>query len=136
MTEPLPPTDWNDERCALLREHYAMMPWPELIALLGTTRRRIYARAYVMGLVRIVNNTRLDKQKFNMSGPRIIKDTSAATARPATRDFREGLPYTCPELLPYQGRPGAMDAYALPSRTSNKRIYRDGREETTIEATP
>lgn len=41
------------------------------------------------------------------------------------------------ELQPYQGRPGAMDAFSLPSRMGNWLYYRDGRIErmpTTQEA--
>lgn len=33
------------------------------------------------------------------------------------------------ELQPYQGRPGAMDAFSLPSRMGNWLHYRDGRIE-------
>ena len=33
------------------------------------------------------------------------------------------------ELKPYQGRPGAMDAFSLPSRMGNWLHYRDGRIE-------
>lgn len=33
------------------------------------------------------------------------------------------------ELQPYQGRPGAMDAFSLPSRMGNWLHYRDGRVE-------
>jgi hypothetical protein len=40
-----------------------------------------------------------------------------------------GDPYPCPELRPYDGRPGAMDAFALPSRRFDRREYRDGRVE-------
>lgn len=40
-----------------------------------------------------------------------------------------GDPYPCPELRPYEGRPGAMDAFALPSRRFDRRVYRDGRVE-------
>lgn len=38
------------------------------------------------------------------------------------RPAYEGL-----ELAPYTGRPGAMDAMALPSRMGNRLHYRDGR---------
>jgi len=38
-------------------------------------------------------------------------------------------PYTAPELRPFAGRPGAMDAFALPSRRGGGRYYRDGRVE-------
>ena len=38
--------------------------------------------------------------------------------------------YSGAELRPFAGRPGAMDAFALPSRMGNRLHYRDGRVET------
>lgn len=35
--------------------------------------------------------------------------------------------YDGAELKPYQGRPGANDALALPSRIANRLHYRDGK---------
>jgi hypothetical protein len=46
---------------------------------------------------------------------------AARTAHLTTR----GL-YTGAELRPYDGRPGAMDAFALPSRMGNRLHYRSG----------
>lgn len=37
--------------------------------------------------------------------------------------------YTGAELRPYEGRPGAMDAFALPSRMGRRLVWRDGRVE-------
>ncbi len=39
-------------------------------------------------------------------------------------------PYLCPELAPYAGRPGAMDAFTKPSRMGNTLFYRDGHTES------
>lgn len=39
------------------------------------------------------------------------------------------LPYSCPELRSFPTRPGAMDAFSLPSRMGNRLHYRDGRVE-------
>ena len=36
--------------------------------------------------------------------------------------------YTCPELKPFEGRLGAMDAYRLPSRTGAGLVYPRGVE--------
>lgn len=36
--------------------------------------------------------------------------------------------YNAPELRPFDGRPGAMDAFALPSRMGARLIYRSGME--------
>ena len=46
--------------------------------------------------------------------------------------------YTGAELAPYSGRPGAMDAFALPSRMGNSLHWRDGRSapHTTASALP
>lgn len=58
-------------------------------------------------------------------GPRSHK----APPLPRTATVHTGL-YTGTELAPYAGRPGAMDACALPSRMGNRLHYRDGRVET------
>lgn len=34
--------------------------------------------------------------------------------------------YRCPELRPFDGRPGAMQAFDLPSRMNNRLHHRDG----------
>ncbi len=46
-----------------------------------------------------------------------------------TASAGEGEPkgYRCPELRPFDGRPGAMQAFDLPSRMNNRLHYRDGR---------
>jgi len=50
----------------------------------------------------------------------------AADSAPSDRiQYGTGV-YEGRELLPYQGRPGAMDAQALPSRFNNELRYRDG----------
>ena len=38
--------------------------------------------------------------------------------------------YSGAEMRPFAGRPGAMDAFALPSRMGQRLHYRDGRVET------
>lgn len=50
-------------------------------------------------------------------------------ARPQHRPPAWSLPdniYHAPELAPYTGRPGAMDAMALPSRMGDRLHYRGG----------
>src|SRR5450830_1236412 len=37
--------------------------------------------------------------------------------------------YEAPELRPFDGRPGAMDAFALPSRMGTALVFRDGHSE-------
>lgn len=53
--------------------------------------------------------------------------TTKATSRTLTNAGVKGAPYNCPELRPYSGRPGAMDAYNLPSLQGGRRVhYRTG----------
>ena len=42
------------------------------------------------------------------------------------------LPAAIIELRTYEGRPGAMYAFALPSRRFDRRVYRDGRVEGVV----
>ena len=50
----------------------------------------------------------------------LVKDQAAASAAPLKR----ADDYTGAELKPYTGRPGAMDAYLLPSVINGVRIPR------------
>lgn len=55
------------------------------------------------------------------------RDARSALAK-AKAPVLGGAPYTAPELrMPV--RPGALDAFALPSRHANQRRFRDGRIE-------
>ena len=47
----------------------------------------------------------------------------------ASQHLRDGATYDGAELRPFEGRPGALDAFAWPSRYGNRLVYRDGREE-------
>lgn len=59
---------------------------------------------------------------------RELKTTRPAPVVNSTVNHKTN-PYTAPELRPFAGRPGAMDAFALPSRRGGARYYRDGRVE-------
>ncbi len=50
-------------------------------------------------------------------------------ARPINTDVMNAPIYDGKEMQPYQGRPGANDALALPSRMGDMLHYRDGRTE-------
>lgn len=79
--------------------------------------------------------------EFTRAGPRICN--SCGTARLEGRaiskvDFKVAAPrrietstasgiYTGTDLAEYDGRPGAMDAYRLPSRVGKTLRWRDGR---------
>lgn len=56
------------------------------------------------------------------------KDTKTTTADSRTLvNAASRRPYDGAELKPYNGRPGAMDAYSLPSRQGERRVhYRTG----------
>jgi len=56
-----------------------------------------------------------------------IPQTAHLLPAPACRASDES--YKAPELRPFDGRPGAMDAFALPSRMGKALYYRDGRME-------
>ena len=61
-----------------------------------------------------------NKQRSKETPP--SKATSRTTVNAVIRE-----PYQGKELLPYCGRPGAMDAYSLPSRQGDRRLhYRTG----------
>ena len=90
-----------------------------------------------------MRDVREDKGKlFDPSNPehwqrlraqeRELKTTRPAPVANSTVDH-ETNPYTAPELAPFSGRHGAMDAFALPSRRGRgrgrARYYRDGRVE-------
>lgn len=48
-------------------------------------------------------------------------------ARPINTEVMKAPTYDGKEMQPYQGRPGANDALALPSRMCDRLYYRDGR---------
>lgn len=61
------------------------------------------------------------------SVPRLRVSTSAPTvAGPRTAQLTTRGFYVGDELRPYEGRPGAMDAFALPSRMGSRLVYRSG----------
>lgn len=59
-----------------------------------------------------------------VSAPAVVP-TAHLLPAPACRASDES--YKAPELRPFDGRPGAMDAFALPSRMGKALFYRDGR---------
>lgn len=127
----VPANKWTLKKEALLRKHYATMPIPELIALLGRTRRAIYGKAHTLGLTRIEKTARHEGQNFTIGKPHVAHKRHAPLVvreAPVRNSNAKGT-YAGAELQPFSGRPGAMDAYALPSRTFDKREYRDGRVE-------
>ena len=128
----VPANKWPPQKESQLRDHYATMPWPELIALLGRTRRAIYGKAHNLGLTRVEKNVRHDGQNFTIGQPRVVvqKRHVPTVVRDApVRNSNAKGTYSGAELQPFSGRPGAMDAYALPSLVGGRRVPRDGRVE-------
>ena len=125
----VPANKWPPQKETLLRDHYATMPWPELIALLGKTRAAIYNKAHNLGLVREAEVVRHDGQNFTIGQPRVVVQKRhvpmVVREAPVRNSNAEGT-YSGAELLPYSGRPGAMAAYALPSLVGGRRVPRDG----------
>jgi len=55
-----------------------------------------------------------------------VGNGAAAVASPRTAHLTTTGYYTGAELRPYDGRPGAMDAFSLPSRMGSRLHYRSG----------
>ena len=128
----VPANKWPPQKEALLRSNYATMPWPDLVTLIGKSKAAIYNKAYNLGLVRETKVVRHGGQNFTIGQPRVVvqkRHVPTVVREEPVRNSNAKGTYSGAELQPFSGRPGAMDAYALPSRTSNKRIYRDGRVE-------
>lgn len=128
----VPANKWPPQKESLLRSNYATMPWPDLVKLIGKSKAAIYDKASRLGLVRTAGFVRHEGQNFTIGQPRVVvlKHAAPTVVREApVRNSNAKGTYAGAELQPFSGRPGAMDAYALPSRTFDKREYRDGRVE-------
>lgn len=121
----------EEEKLAIRRylsTNYATTPWPEMLAATGCSKPVIYHFASVMGLRRSAQRTK--DQQFVIGAARVVKEYIAPSAKaPPIRNSNAKGTYNGSELRSYSGRPGAMDAYALPSLALGKRLYRDGRVE-------
>lgn len=128
MMSTTPANKWPTEQEALLRKHYATMPLSQLMELLGKTRRAIYAKAYNLNLTRAEQHTRHEHQNFTIGATRVIKNKPAAKPVadvPVLNSTSRGT-YSGAELRFHAARPGALDAYLLPSRAGDRRTYRVG----------
>lgn len=69
------------------------------------------------------------------SAPRLrVTSGTPTVAGPRTAQLSTRGLYTGAELRPFDARPGAMDAFALPSRMGSRLHYRDGRVERAGDA--
>ena len=78
----------------------------------------------------IVASTINPRDKFTPAAlaRRMQRERAGAGQRPIT-NATSTTPYDYAELRPFEGRQGALDAFALPSRMGRFRHYRDGRVE-------
>ena len=102
---------WTPEETSfLLAEYRNKSDLPRIAAHVRRTENGVYRKLYAMGVI-------------DHGGARHeIKKAKV------TRIGVVGVPtYSCPELRPFDGRPGSMDAFACPSRVGSRLHYRDGR---------
>lgn len=126
-----PQNGWLPQHEEFLRKHYATMSMEEMETALGHTKRSIYSKAHLMGLVRR-KYKRKNHQNFTIGSARVVREDLGTSGRePPVLNSTSYGPYHFPELAPFAGRPGAMDAFALPSRVGQRRVFRDGRVEET-----
>ena len=141
---------WTPEQDALLRQHFGLMDDNALAAMLLRSVSSLAGRANRIRIRKEDNRAR----KANPESAHIhrtarpkpgagLQDIMAtatpygpapipamgATARAIIANSNMRGTYTAPELRPFEGRPGAMDAFSLPSRRFDRRVYRDGRVE-------
>ena len=128
----VPANKWPPQKETLLRKHYATMPWPDLVKLIGKSKSAIYDKANRLGLVRTAGFVRHDGQHLTIGQPRVVvqkRDVPMVVREAPVRNSNAKGTYAGAELQPFSGRPGAMDAYALPSLVGGRRVPRDGRVE-------
>lgn len=149
---------WPPEHDAYLRAHINTHSYLTLGLALGRSALSVKQRCHLIGVKRTVDLRKAATVNPNHAGARPNQPKRAAPPPPnncatvfdpsnpehlAARRARERTltaagpvansnmrsTYNGAELAPYAGRPGAMDAFALPSRRFDKRVYRDGRVE-------
>ena len=114
---------------AYLRANYATATMEEMKAHLGKNKSAIYNKAARMGLRRSESGvevyTRKPEQDFTIGKPRITPSGGFAnTDIPIRNSTVRGKFYDGAELRPFEGRPGAMQAYSLPSMVQGKLVER------------
>lgn len=149
---------WPPEHDEYLRTHINKHSYLTLGLALGRSALSVKQRCHLIGIKRTVDLRKAATVNPHHAGARPNQPKRAAPPPPnnraavfnpsnpehlAARRARERTltaagpvvnsnmlsTYNGAELAPYAGRPGAMDAFALPSRRFDKRVYRDGRVE-------
>lgn len=141
-----PPSHWDEAEKAYLRRHYGKLTNEAIAEHLRRPAGSIPAQARRMhitkaGAATLQNDPQAQhihraRKVAPTAGLHDVRATATRYGQPPTpltgtapqRSMRNGS-YPCPELRPYQGRPGAMDAFRLPSRAGARRTFRDGRVE-------
>lgn len=149
---------WPPEHDEYLRAHINKHSYLILGMALGRSALSVKQRCHLIGIKRTVDlrkaatvnphhaGARPNQPKraapppannraavFDPSNPehlaaRRARERTLTATGPVVNSNMRGT-YNGAELAPYAGRPGAMDAFALPSRMGNTRFYRDGRRE-------
>jgi hypothetical protein len=79
----------------------------------------------------LVRHDKADSERISITGAGLRSIGAASTKVPLKPKAKEKSQwYQGEELLPFDGRPGAMDAFALPSRRSDGLHYPSGRVHT------
>ena len=122
---------WAPEDDALLRERINTHSFPSIAMTLGRSVCTVRQRCSKLGIKRTA-------PVFDPSNPEHwatlrAKERELKTTRPTpvVNSTMRGA-YTGAELTAFAARPGAMDAFALPSRRGGARYYRDGRVEVVV----
>lgn len=111
---------------AALRQARRPLTMTEIIARAGLTgpRARIQVENYLRAMV-LAGTAR--RMAGDIPAWAAGRDGERPRMLPSRMPWAE--PYVPVELRPFDGRPGAMDAFTLPSRAGNRRVWRDGRVE-------
>lgn len=113
---------------AYLRANYASATMEEMKAHLGKTKVAIYNKAARMGLKRsesVIKVERKPEQSFTIGKPQITHYGGFYSVdMPIRNSTMRGKFYDGAELRPFEGRPGAMRAYSLPSVVQGKPVER------------
>ena len=113
---------------AYLRANYATATMEEMKAHLGKSKTAIYNKAARMGLKRsesVIEAKRKPEQSFTIGKPQITQYGGfSSVGIPIRNSTVRGKFYDGAELLPFEGRPGAMRAYSLPSVMQGRPVER------------
>lgn len=119
---------WAPEDDALLRERINTHSFPSIAMSLGRSVCTVRQRCSKLGIKR--TTPVFDPSNAEHWATLRAKERELKTTRPTpvVNSTTRGV-YTGAELTAFAARPGAMDAFALPSRRGGSRYYRDGRVE-------